>query len=164
MRATVKSALQYSELSYSDDGQMNLGISSIAPPSMIIEEDRPIDNLNLEYETLGIMLSSNPLEYKKDKLKELDIEPINETSHYGVHTIAGLVKNVKIITTKKRENMAIVSIYDETDEVEVTVFPRVFEVSKGLLIKNNILLFKGRFENRGEQLTFFADEINRLED
>ena len=164
MRLTVKSALQYAELNYSEDGQMNLGISAIAPPMMNIDEDKPMDNLSYENEALGIMLSSNPLDYKKEQLDKLGIKSINEASRYQIVKIAGVIKDVKRIKTKKGDQMAIVKIFDQTDDLDVTVFPKTYDIVKGYLVKNNIVIITGRFDNRREEESFIADNIEKLED
>ncbi len=164
MRITVKSALQYAELNYSEDGQMNLGISMIAPPIMNIGEDKPIDNLNYEYEALGVMLSSNPLDYKKEQLDKLHVVSINDANRNRIVTVAGVVKDIRRIKTKKGDQMAIMKIYDQTGDLDVTIFPRVFDIAKGYLKKNSILIITGKFDQQREEESFIADEIKLLED
>ena len=163
MRITVKSALQYAELNYSEDGQMNLGISAIAPPSMNIEDDRPIDNLDFEYDVIGIMLSSNPLDYKKEQLDKAGVKQINDLSVNRVNKIAGIIKDIRRIKTKKGDQMAVIKIYDQTGELEVTVFPKVYDLVKGYLIKNNIVVISGRFDKK-DVVSFLADSIELLEE
>lgn len=163
MRMTVKSALQYAELNYSEDGQLNLGISAIAPPSMNITSDNPLENLDFEYDALGIMLSFNPLDYKKEQLDKLNVVSINDASRTKIVKIAGVIKDIRRIKTKKGEQMAVVKIYDQTGDLSITIFPRVFDVVKGYLVKNAIVVITGRFEQREEE-TFFADNIEVLED
>ena len=163
MRTTVKSALQYAELSINEDGQMNLGISTLPTPSMYISQDNPMENLDYEYETIGAMLSSNPLDYKKEQLDKLGVQPINEASHFGVVKIAGVIKDIKRIKTKKGDQMAVLRIYDQTGDLEITLFPRVYDVVKGYLVKNTIAIITGRVENK-EEISFFADNVEMLGD
>ncbi len=164
MRITVKAALQYAELSYSADGNMSLGISPLNPPRMNVEEDRPLDNLDYEYEVLGIMLSSNPLDYKKAQLDKCGVKTsLNDLTHYGLTKAAGIIKAVKILKTKKGEQMAVLNIIDQTGELRVTVFPRIFDTVKGYLIKNNIVVIDGRFD-RSDETTFIADNVTMLGD
>ena len=58
--------------------------------------------------------------------------------------------------------MAVIRIYDQTGDLEVTVFPKVFDLVKGYLVRNAIVIITGRFE-KGEELSFFADNVERLE-
>ncbi len=159
LRVTIRSALQFATLSYRDDGQMNLGISALPTPSVINEEDRPLDNLDFEYETLGIMLSSNPLDYQRDKLNKMGVKPINENGN----KIAGVIKSIKNIKTKKGDQMAVIRIYDETGEIEVTIFPKVYDLAKGYLVKNSIVIVVGRFDKDNGD-SFIADSLERLVD
>lgn len=163
LRTSVKSALQYAELNYREDGQMGLGIASICPPSIIQDEDRPIDNLDLEYEALGIMISSNPIELHKEELKERGVSSIKDASKYGTVKIAGIVRGVKQIKTKKGDLMAVFTIYDDTESIEVTAFPKIYDSARGFIVKNNILIITGRFESRNENINFIADEIQIME-
>ena len=128
---------------------------------MYISEDNPMENLDYEYDTIGAMLSSNPLDYKKEQLNKLGVKPINEVSHFGIVKIAGVVKDIRRIKTKKGDQMAVLRIYDQTGDLEVTIFPRVFDIVKGFLVKNTIVVITGRFENR-EEVSFFADNIETL--
>ena len=162
MRLTIKAALQYAELNYSEDGQMNLGISALNPPIMNIDTDRPIDNLDFEYDAIGVMLSSNPLDYQKEKLDKLGVISINQASLKKTNKIACVIKNIKQIKTKKGDQMAVIKVYDQTGDLEVTVFPKVYDVVKGYLVRNAIVIITGRFEER-EELSFFADNIEKLE-
>ena len=81
---------------------MNLGSQFIKAPSIVNKEGIPLENFNLEYETIGIMLSDNPLTYKKHILNEKKalpnfdiIESISEV------TFGGMIKAKKVINTKK---------------------------------------------------------------
>ena len=161
MRTTVKSALQYAELSFNDDGQMNLGISTLPTPTMYITEDDPIENLDEEYDVLDIMLSANPLDYKKEQLTKLGVKSINEASHYGVVKVAGIINTIRVLRTKKMEQMAIVKICDQTGDLEVTVFPKIYDAAKGYLTRRAIAVITGRFENK-DSLNFIADNIEIL--
>ncbi|MFA6675563.1 MAG: DNA polymerase III subunit alpha [Bacilli bacterium] len=163
MRATIKTALQYAELVHDDKGQISIGISSITPPEMIKENDDPLENLNLEYETIGIMLSDNILEYKKDLIHAKNATPISLLNNRETATIVGIVKTKKVIKTKKGSSMAFVKMFDQSGDIEITVFPSLFEEKNSLLEKNNILVVKGRSEVRDEEKDFLAESIDLLE-
>ena len=60
--------------------------------------------------------------------------------------------------------MAFIKIFDETDEMEVTIFRRVYEESFLLLNKNEIVLVKGHYEQKDEKESFVADSIKKLEE
>lgn len=164
MRISTKAALQYAELVHDDNGQLNIGISGITPPEMMKDHDDPIENLDLEYDTIGIMLSDNILEYKKDLLAAKKVTPISETVDMNYATIAGIVKAVKVIKTKKASSMAFVKVFDQTGDIEVTIFPKLFEEKANLLEKNNILVISGRFDVRDDERSFSANTVELLEE
>lgn len=164
MRKTVKSALQYAELNHDEDGQLSIGIDLIAPPRMNEGKDDPIDNLDKEYEAIGIMLSDNPLSYKKELLNKLGVSPINEAKEKRNATIAGIVKTKKIINTKKGTQMAFVKIFDESGDMEITVFPTIYSECNSLLEKNSIIVIKENRQINNDEVSYVADEIKKLEE
>ena len=165
MRVSTKSALQYAELNYDETGQLSIGIAKILPPRMLMGHDDPLENLEKEKEAIGIMISDNPLKYKKDLLEANNVTPIIEgkVSEKEI-TLCGIIKNKKIIHTKKGATMAFVKIFDESGEMEVIIFPELYTEVLTLLEKNNIVLIKGRNEiSRGER-NFLAREVRLLEE
>ena len=163
-RASVRNALQYAELVYHEDGQIDLGFSDYVKPYLIEDQDDPIENLNKEYDVLGIMLSSNPLRLKADILKEKHVIDINIAKERDNAIIAGLIKSIKTITTKKGTTMAYVGLYDESDEIELRVFPELYISSRSLLKKNNIIIVKINRQKYKDEYVYISDEISMLED
>ena len=165
MRVSLKSAMQYAELSYDENGQLSIGISKILPPSMIKANDDPLENLDKEYEILGIMLSDHPLKYKRDLLNQRGIIPLHDAENQkGNIAVCGIIKTRKVIKTKKGSNMAYIKLFDETGELEITVFPTLFQQSITLLDRNTTIIAKGHFEKRLDEISFLADSISPLED
>ena len=164
MILSLKGAMQFAQLNHNDDGQSSLGILESLKPKINDAKDDPLENLNAEYETIGIMLSDNPLRYKKDLLTDKDVSPIIELEEFGNATIAGMIKTKKLISTKKSETMAYIKIFDETGEIEVTVFPRVYQECYQFLEKNKFVLIKGKIESDSEDKSMIADSIELLEE
>ena len=163
-RASVRNALQYAELVFSEDGQINLGFSEYVKPYLIEDQDDELENINKEYDVLGIMLSNNPLRLKKDVLKEKQVIDINIAKERDNAKIAGLIKKVKTITTSKGTTMAYVTLYDESDEIELRVFPELYISSRSLLKKNNIIIVKMNKQKYKGDFVYIADEITALEE
>ena len=164
MILSLKGAMQFAQLNHNDDGQSSLGILESLKPKINDAKDDPLENLNAEYETIGIMLSDNPLRYKKDLLTDKDVSPIIELEEFGNATIAGMIKTKKLISTKKSETMAYIKLFDETGEIEVTVFPRVYQECYQFLEKNKFVLIKGKIESDSEDKSMIADSIELLEE
>lgn len=164
MRLTVKSALQYAELNHSDDGQLSIGIDLIAPPRMNKGVDDPLENLDKEYEAIGIMLSDNPLRYKRELLEKNNVSFIIDAKEMDKATVAGIIKSKKVINTKKGAPMAFVKIFDETGDMELTIFPTQYGPAISLIEKNNIIVAQITHQiSKGEE-SYIVDEIKRLEE
>ena len=163
-RASIKSAVQYAELSMKDDGQLDIGFADFIKPYLIEDHDDPVENLDKEYETLGIMLSNNPLHYKADILRRKNIVSITDAKENRNAKIAGLIRNVKTISTKKGSTMAFIKLADETDEMEITVFSDLYLQAIALLEKNRLIIAEIKREVREGNVDYIASTISPLED
>ena len=166
LRATLHYAYQLAELSLDNEGQLILDATLDHQKQYFEVKDDPLTNLNLEYEELGIMLSDNPLRYKKDLLDIYHVISIADVPNTnGYINIAGIVSTIKVIKSKKNNtSMAFMKIFDEDGEIEVIVFTKVYERVFSLLEKNNILLVNGRYDQKEDKDSFIANEITLLEE
>lgn len=164
MRRTVLSALQYAELNHDENGQLSIGIDLIAPPRMNKGEDNPLDNLDKEYDVIGIMLSDNPLRYKKEQLEKKKAVPIIDAKEMEEATVAGLIKSIKTINTKKGTPMAFIKIFDETSDIEITAFSKQYSNASSFIKKNNIIVAKIRRRFNKDEVAYIAEEISKLEE
>jgi len=166
LRATLHYAYQLAELSLDNEGQLILDSTLDHQKQYFEVKDDPLTNLNLEYEELGIMLSDNPLRYKKDLLDKFKVVSIADiSSSVGYINIAGIVSTIKVIKSKKNNtSMAFMKVFDEDGEIEVIVFAKVYERVFSLLEKNNILLINGRYDQKEDKDSFIANEIKLLEE
>jgi len=166
LRATLHYAYQLAELSLDNEGQLILDSTLDHQKQYFEVKDDPLTNLNYEYEELGIMLSDNPLRYKKDLLDKFKVVSIADiSSSIGYINIAGIVSSIKVIKSKKNNtSMAFMKVFDEDGEIEVVVFAKVYERVFSLLEKNNILLINGRYDQKEDKDSFIANEIKLLEE
>jgi DNA polymerase-3 subunit alpha len=78
--------------------------------------------------------------------------------------MAGLVKTLKEINTKKGDRMAFVELEDLEGSVEVTVFSDVYLQKRALLQSGDPLIVSGTKEGNGESPKIMAQDIIRIED
>ncbi len=118
--------------------------------STILYEDLIVDIIEKVYEEYD-------LEYLAEKEKEalgfnLDVSPLTDIIKYekehkltsiknltfkkSSERVVGLVKRVSEITTKSGEKMAFITMTDYLGDVEITVFPEVYEKHKEILVEN----------------------------
>ena len=150
IKASISSYMQYASIICDNNGQLSLNIDFLPPPIMAKINDDPIENLQNEYDVLGIMLSNNPLKFKKDLLLKEKVVSINEALKENYSRVCGIIKSIKIIQTKKQQPMAFVKIFDETKEMELTIFSDTYQNNIQIIKKNNIVVFdiyKNAFHN-----------------
>jgi DNA polymerase-3 subunit alpha len=97
-----------------------------------------------EKETLGLYISSHPIQQYLPELSNFISGRINEVLSPGTNiTVAGLISNVRMVQTKRQKKMAIVTIDDDSDTIEVTFFAETLMQSQQFLLVDNILIVNG---------------------
>jgi DNA polymerase-3 subunit alpha len=128
------------------------------------------DELQWERELLGLYLSQHPLESYKTILEETTI-PINslKPEHDGkTVVIGGSIADCREITTKNGQKMAFVQLTDGLNEIEIIVFPRVFQQTLGTWEKDRIILVNGKVSakdrdgNISSEVKIMADEAREI--
>ena len=62
-----------------------------------------------------------------------------------------IINNIKVIKTKKNQEMAFLAISDDSGTVDGTLFPDTYEKYKSILIKGAVYLGKCSAEVRNEK-------------
>ncbi len=76
--------------------------------------------------------------------------------------VAGIIEDIRAITTKKGDNMAFVKLSDYSDTLETVVFPRTMTEFKNLLIKDKCVAVKGKVSLRNGETTLIVDKMKEL--
>ena len=165
LRASINTALRYGSMLYSKDGQMNIDLPFTSKPIPQEAYDDPLENLDREYEVLGLMVSGSPLKYKSDIIKKYPITSIADAKESQGSTlqVVGIIRTVRIINTRSGTPMAFMNIYDESGDIDVTVFSKTYALSYELMQKKNIVRITG-FMDRKRENVFIANDIVALED
>jgi len=165
---------QLSFFDMADDSKNSAGADEELPDRGGMKKLQEFDKSDLlenEKEVLGIYLSGHPLEDYMELIKEntdakaSDFMEDPDTGFAGVRdgshvTLGGMVTNVKIISTKKGQLMAVVNIEDLSGNMEVTVFPSVFEKNRRLLEKDKKIFVYGRVSTKeDEDASLLAEEM-----
>ena len=154
LRLNIPNALSYASALLDDQGLISIDPNFLPKPALIKTEDDLLDNLNREFHALSLMLSGSPLDAYKTKIQSLKAIPLDQinSSSGDIRTVA-IVKNIKKITTKKKQQMAYITVYDDTLETELTLFPEAYAKSVSALKKNNIVVIEGYYRS-------FKDEFS----
>ena len=158
LRASAATALNYAEMFVGSNGQEVLFDLDIPKPILIDVPNRAEENLLIEKEALGIMISGSPLLLHKDALEGKDYKPLSEAEEQtGSFLTAGAVKSIRAITTKNKRSMAFLLVYDDVSELEITIFSDEYDSYYPLLQKDNVLLLKLHKDERREN-TYILEE------
>lgn len=133
--------------------------------------------LVMEKEMLGLYLSGHPLDDFAEQIKEqvtvysYDFE-IPEEGHTAENRlydsqfvrVAGIVADIKTISTKNNRMMAFVMVEDLYGQMEVIVFPNIYEQSARFFSPDSQIIIEGRISiKEDEQPKILADKVKLLE-
>jgi len=121
--------------------------------------------LAMEKEMLGLYISYHPLDNYQEKLQKI----ITSTS-VGLKNLpdkskvilGGVINNFKRKSTKNGNLMVFISLEDLEGTVEVIVFPKVYEEHKELIMKEEIVIIKGRLDIAEGKVKLIAEDISPL--
>ncbi|WP_371361470.1 DNA polymerase III subunit alpha [Sporomusa rhizae] len=122
--------------------------------------------LALEKEITGFYVTGHPLDKYRAKL---DAMPSLGSLAEGQYTdgqlirVGGLIASAKRITTKNGSMMCFVNLEDFTGQVEVIVFPKVFEKTGRLIAPDLPVMVSGRLNIHEEGAKVMADDIILLD-
>jgi DNA polymerase-3 subunit alpha len=118
--------------------------------------------LEWEKELVGVYVSSHPLQRMTVDLMNVithsTVEITEEAANNAV-VVAGMVADVRQITTKKGDAMAFVRLEDLQGAVEVTVFPHLFRDGKAMWVQDKIVVVRGRVDVRNGRVSVVADSV-----
>ncbi len=118
--------------------------------------------LALEKESLGFYISGHPLnryEALLDKFTNSNAVSLKDIGDGSSVRIGGIVRNTKVITTKKGALMAFVTIEDMHGSVEVTVFSRLYGTVNHLLVEDHPILIEGVVQKDEQSVKLVADTV-----
>ncbi len=128
-----------------------------------------IERLNWEKEVLGLFVSDHPLKgmenffNKKGTLiaKLLKRGPVMPKNPIKV---GGIVNSYRKLMTKKKDQMAIVTLEDPTGKMEVVIFPKTFaEYSFAFDNLNGVFFVEGRWDKKDGDVQVLASRISRYD-
>jgi len=109
------------------------------------------EKLRLEKELLGLYLSDHPLRrITKELAERSDTQAVEVTSALQDTEVrvAGLVREVRRVVTRKGQIMAYASLEDLTGTVDIVLFPRTFEQVRLLFEPDKVVVVQGKVDAR----------------
>ncbi len=124
------------------------------------------EKLAWEKELLGLYISSHPLEDFKEIFQKKTF-PITKVIREFFDTrkrvrIGGIISSIKRIITKNGKTMLFVTVEDQTDRMEVVVFPSMIQKNPTVFQENKIVLVAGRVDTREGSTKIICEEIEEI--
>ncbi|MGH7196566.1 MAG: DNA polymerase III subunit alpha [Candidatus Saccharimonadales bacterium] len=123
--------------------------------------------LQWERELLGLYLSAHPLDKFDAYFAEqtMPIGQLEKNMDGRTATIGGVIMDVRAINTKNGSKMAFVKMEDKSGEMEIIVFPKLFEEIGDKLVQDVVVKVKGKLNAKDrdgrvvDELKMIADDI-----
>jgi len=135
--------------------------TALPDPRITEEEFDQRDLLTFEKELLGLYLTAHPLDEHAENLQLycLRLKDVGNLASDQQALIGGRIKSLRRIDTKRGNQMAFVVLEDGNGEAEITFFPKVLDVSNGLIEDNALIGLTVTAGMRNGEINLVADEI-----
>ena len=128
---------------------IKLGKEFVLKPEITDYEEFSKDILiNNEKEVFGFYLTNHPVTYYKNKIKSINLIDIKKYFNKNIVAVV-MIDYIREIITKKGDKMAFLDCSDEEGEIDVTVFPNLYQTLSNLK-KSDIIIVEGRVERRSD--------------
>ncbi|MDQ0202792.1 DNA polymerase III subunit alpha [Pectinatus haikarae] len=153
-----------------DSGQLSLFGETTGTEKIILPDipELPLmELLNSEKEITGFYITGHPLDLYREKLKnikslaQLTEENVRDNTYVK---IAGLIANVKKMTTRKGDTMCVLQVEDFTKTVEVVVFPNVFYEAVNIIMPETAIIVSGKINLLDSGFKIIAGKLCALAD
>jgi DNA polymerase-3 subunit alpha len=122
------------------------------------------EKLLWEKELLGLYVSDHPLNTYQAQLRLEKVTPIKTISMNmpGSIKIGGIITKIHKIVTKNGRPMVFSYVEDLTSKIELVVFPNVLEKNPEIWKENNIIVARGKVNDRDGALKLLCDDVKSL--
>ena len=124
-----------------------------------------MEKLTWEKDLLGLYISGHPLDNYKDKIEKFGtlIKKVQEELKVNTPvTIASIIDDIRIVTTKKNDRMAFIKISDYTGSIDAVVFSKLYETNKDILIKDTIIALQGKVTERNGEKSIMIENFKKI--
>jgi DNA polymerase-3 subunit alpha len=170
MMASLENCIDYGQRVQRERTDPQMGLfnlteeqKSINLPSMPeIEEWNEKELLTLEKESLGFYITGHPLsryENILEKFTNTNSVTLKEQNDGDAIRIGGMVRNTKIIKTKRGDLMAFVTLEDLHGAVEITIFSSLYSKVYDLLTDDSAILVQGHLQKEENSVKLLAESV-----
>jgi DNA polymerase-3 subunit alpha len=97
-----------------------------------------------------LYLSQHPLAAYDDFLKDktTPLKNIKPTDDGKAAVVGGAINDAREITTKNGQKMAFVKLEDRSGEIELVVFPSIYQQTEDVWVRDHVVLVHGKVSSR----------------
>jgi len=146
------------------DGPADL---SLAPKASPVADYPPTEKLRLEKELVGFYLSDHPLKQLTAPAKLLapiGLGALEDQPDKSKVSAIAMISELRQVTTRKGDRMAILQLEDLTGSCEAVVFPKSYaRLSDHLIAETRLLVWAG-VDRRDERVQLIVDDCRAIDD
>lgn len=134
---------------------------SLSPQEKATQKEK----LTWEKELLGLYISGHPLDAYKDKIEKFGtlIKKIREDTKIGMPvTVAAIIDDIRVVTTKKGDQMAFIKVSDFTSSMDAVIFSKLYVSTKDILIKDTIIALQGKVTERNGEKSLMIESFKKI--
>jgi DNA polymerase-3 subunit alpha len=140
---------------------------SSAPKAVAVKDYSPTEKLRLEKELVGFYLSDHPLKQLRSTsrlLSPVGLGQLEDQADRSRISALVMVPEIKLITTKKGDRMAILQLEDLTGTAEAVVFPKTYcKLCDHLMVDARLLLW-AQVDRRDDHVQLIVDDVALIDD
>ncbi|MBZ0316767.1 MAG: DNA polymerase III subunit alpha [Anaerolineae bacterium] len=138
--------------------------------SVIEKPAQPADKreqLRWERELTGLYVTDHPMGDLRHVLQRIithtsaDLLEQSEVISGKSVTVAGLVTELRVITTKKGDGMAILQIEDMHGVINAVMFPKVWDLQRDIVQEDKVLVAYGKADLRNGEVQIIVDRVTQ---
>ena len=125
-----------------------------------------IEKLRLEKQLLGFYLSDHPLKHLSKPAKlisPISISNLEDFKDRSKVSLVGMIPEIKQITTRKGDRMAIIQLEDLSGSCEAVVFPKTYVRLSEFLLTDTRLLIWGTIDKRSDKTQLIIDDCREID-
>ncbi len=123
------------------------------------------EKLTWEKELLGLYISGHPLDAYKEKIEKFGtlIKKIKEEVKVNMPvTVACIIDDIRIVITKKNDQMAFIKLSDFSGSIDAVIFSKLYTTSKDILIKDTIIALSGKVTERNGEKSIMIENFKKI--
>lgn len=163
--ATIDGAVQHAQLYRpTEESAMMESVAQMRLKYVRVPPLPQKELLQYEKDVFGFYMSAHPIEQLDAHVLQGRV-PMNQLAHLRDGSFAkviGSLEQLRVLRTKKGEQMAFMTLEDEVGQVSVTLFPQVFAQVSHVLQEGQFFRAEGQVEQRFGKVQLKAKQVNVL--